>query len=73
MSWIPWLLLLAIAVLFGWALAEIGRCVRWARRAMLRGEASERPRGWLVRTMRLDELFLSIESRSANESEIRAA
>ena len=73
MSWIPWLLLFAIVMLFGWALAEIGRCVRWARRAMLRGETSERPRGWLVRSMRLDELFLSIESRTANESEIRAA
>jgi len=73
MPWLPWLLLVAVVAATFWALTEIARCVRWARRALLRGESTARPRGWLVEWLRLEELFHSIESRSANESEIRAA
>ena len=32
-----------------------------------------RPQGWLVRKLRLEELFIAIERRAANEGEIRAA
>ena len=73
MSWLPWLLFLAVVAIASWAVSEIARCVRWARRALLRGDSTARPRGWLVQALRLEELFVSIESRSANESEIRAA
>lgn len=73
MQWIPWLLLLAVVVLTGSGLAEIARCLRWARRALLRGDRAARPQGWWVRSLHLEELFIAIESRSANEGEIRAA
>lgn len=73
MSWLPWLLFLAVVAIASWAVSEIARCVRWARRALLRGDSTARPHGWLVQALRLEELFVSIESRSANESEIRAA
>ena len=73
MTWLPWLLLLAVVATAGWALSEIAHCVHWARRALLRGESTTRPRGWLVQSLKLEELFVSIESRTANESEIRAA
>lgn len=73
MSWLPWLLLLAVVATAAWAVSEIARCVHWARRALLRGDSTARPRGWLVQSLRLEELFVAIESRSANESEIRAA
>ena len=72
MSWLPWLLLFAVVTLTAWSLAEIGHCLRWARRSLLRGDNSARPQGWLVRTLRLEELFRAIESRSTNEVEIRA-
>jgi signal transduction histidine kinase len=73
MTWFPWLLLLALVVAAVWYLAESARHVRWARRALLADTASPRPQGWLVRKLRLEELFVAIERRAANDSEIRAA
>ena len=73
MSWLPWLLLLALAVAAVWCFAEIAGHVRWARRALLTDDAGPRPQGWLVRKLRLEELFVGIERRAANEGEIRAA
>jgi len=73
MSWLPWLLLLALGVVAAWCFAEIAGHVRWARRALLGDGAAPRPRGWLVRVLRLEELFVAIEGRAANEGEIRAA
>jgi signal transduction histidine kinase len=73
MSWLPWLLLLALVAAAVWCFAEIGGHVRWARRALLTDDAGPRPQGWLVRKLRLEELFVGIERRAANEGEIRAA
>ena len=73
MSWLPWLLLLALVAAAVWCFAEIAGHVRWARRALLTDDAGPRPQGWLVRKLRLEELFVGIERRAANESEIRAA
>lgn len=73
MSWLPWLLLLALAAAAVWCFAEIAGHVRWARRALLTDDAGPRPQGWLVRKLRLEELFVGIERRAANEGEIRAA
>ena len=73
MSWLPWLLLLALVVAAVWYFAEIASHVRWARRALLADGAAPRPQGWLVRKLRLEELFVAIERRAANEGEIRAA
>jgi signal transduction histidine kinase len=73
MSWLPWLLLLALALAAVWCFAEIAGHVRWARRALLTDDAGPRPQGWLVRKLRLEELFVGIERRAANEGEIRAA
>lgn len=72
MSWIPWLLLLAFALGVAWCFAEIASHVRWARRALLADGGAPRPHGWLVRKLRLEELFIAIERRAVNESEIRA-
>ena len=73
MSWLPWLLLLALVAAAVWCFAEIAGHVRWARRALLSDDAGPRPQGWLVRKLRLEELFVGIERRAANEAEIRAA
>ena len=73
MSWLPWLLLLALVVVAAWCFAEIAGHVRWARRALLADGGAPRPQGWLVRKLRLEELFVAIERRAANEGEIRAA
>ena len=73
MSWLPWLLLLALVVAAVWCFAEIAGHVRWARRALLADGGAPRPQGWLVRKLRLEELFVAIERRAANEGEIRAA
>ena len=73
MSWLPWLLLLALVVAAVWYFAEIASHVRWARRALLADSGAPRPQGWLVRKLRLEELFVAIERRAANEGEIRAA
>jgi signal transduction histidine kinase len=73
MSWLPWLLLLALVAAAVWCFAEIAGHVRWARRALLSDDAGPRPQGWLVRKLRLEELFVGIERRAANEGEIRAA
>ena len=73
MSWLPWLLLLALVVAAVWYFAEIAAHVRWARRALLADVGAPRPQGWLVRKLRLEELFVAIERRAANEGEIRAA
>ena len=73
MTWLPWLLLLALGAAAVWALGEHGAHLRWARRA-LRGDAdAKRPQGWLVRALQLEELFMAIERRAENEDEIRAA
>ncbi|MFM8550577.1 MAG: sensor histidine kinase [Verrucomicrobiota bacterium] len=73
MTWIPWLLLLALGAAAGWAFASLAAHLRWARRS-LRGDAgARRPDGWLVRALRLGELFAAIESRAADEEERRAA
>ena len=72
MTWLPWLLLLALGAAAVWALGEHRAHLRWARRA-LRGDAeAKRPEGWLVRALRLEELFKAIERRAENEDEIRA-
>jgi signal transduction histidine kinase len=73
MSWLPWLLLLALIGAVAWCLAEIAGHVRWARRALLADGGAPRPQGWLARRMRLEELFVAIERRAADEGEIRAA
>ena len=73
MTWLPWLLLLALGAAAVWALGEHRAHPRWARRA-LRGDAdARRPQGWLVRALRLEDLFMAIERRAENEDEIRAA
>lgn len=67
-------MLLAIGlVLLGWGVAELGRCLRWCRRALLGGGPSARPQGWLIRWLQLDELFAAIEGRALTEEEIRSA
>ncbi len=73
MSWLPWLLLFALVVAAVWYFAEIASHVRWARRALLTDGGAPRPQGWLVRKLRLEELFVAIERRAASEGEIRAA
>ena len=70
MSWLPWLLLLALVVAAVWCFAEIAGHVRWARRALLADGGAPRPQGWLVRKLRLEELFVAIERRAANEGEL---
>lgn len=72
MSWLPWFLLVAFAAAVGWCYTEIARHVRWARRALRAGEVVPRPEGWLVRQLRLEELFLAIEGRAADEGALRA-
>ena len=73
MTWLPWILLIALTVATAWCVTEINRSIRWARRALLRGDATDRPTGYLASALKLNELFLSIESRALTESEIRAA
>lgn len=73
MNWLPWLLLVASLGLLGWCLAELARCLRWSRRALLGGSHVPRPSGWLVSWLQLAELFVAIESRTLTESEIRGA
>lgn len=73
MSWLPWLLLLALFIIVAWCFVQIAGHVRWARRALLAEGMAPRPQGWLVRKLRLEELFAAIERRAANEGEIRAA
>jgi len=73
MNWLPWLLLLALGAAHLWAFAALAANLRWARRALRGDGALPRPRGWLVRVMRLEELFSAIENRAANEDELRAA
>ena len=73
MNWLPWILLVALVALAAWCFNELGRCLTWARRVLLRGEPSTRPDGWLVRQLGLDELLRSVEARSSGEGEIRAA
>lgn len=73
MPWLPWLLLAVAVALGAWGVAELGRCLRWARRTLQHGEAGARPRGWLVSTLRLDDFFDIIEDRARSEGEVRAA
>jgi signal transduction histidine kinase len=73
MTWLPWTLLLALGAALLWALAELAANLRWARRALRGDGAGPRPRGWLVRLLRLEELFAAIEQQAANEDEHRAA
>jgi len=73
MTWLPWLLLLALGAAAVWVFATVASHVRWARRTLLAGDAGPRPQGWLVRKLRLEELFVAIEGRAENEGEIRAA
>ena len=73
MTWLPWILLVAALALAGWCSAELGRCLTWARRALLRGQPARRPEGRLVRWLGLDELLRAVEARASGEGEIRAA
>ena len=73
MTWLPWILLVAALALAGWCSAELGRCLTWARRVLLRGQPTQRPEGRLVRWLGLDELLRAVESRASGEGEIRAA
>jgi signal transduction histidine kinase len=73
MTWVPWILLAASLALAAWCSAELRRCLTWARRALLRGEAARPPDGWLVRRLGLAELLRAVEARASGEGEIRAA
>ena len=73
MTWLPWMLLAGGLGLLGWCVAELARCLRWSRRALLGGNDTPRPTGWLIRRLRLDELFSAIEGRAVTEAEIRSA
>jgi len=67
-------MILAIGLgLVGWCVAELGHCLRWCRRSLLGGGSSVRPHGWLIRWLKLDELFTAIEGRTLTEAEIRSA
>ncbi|MEY3853660.1 MAG: hypothetical protein RI910_2640, partial [Verrucomicrobiota bacterium] len=70
MTWLPWLLLFALGAGAVWGFATIAAHVRWARRTLLAADAGPRPQGWLVRKLRLEELFIAIEGRAENEGEI---
>lgn len=71
MIWLPWLLLAFGLGLLGWCLAELGRCLHWSRRALAGGSQPPRPAGWLIRWLRLDELFTAIEGRALTERDIQ--
>ena len=73
MTWVPWILLVALLALAGWCSTELSRCLTWARRTLLRGEPARRPEGWLVSRLGLDELLRAVEQRAGGEGEIRAA
>ena len=73
MTWLPWLLLLALGAGAVGVLVTVAAHVRWARRTLSAGDAGPRPQGWLVRRLRLEELFIAIERRAENEGELRAA
>ncbi len=73
MGWLPWILLFALALSFFWCLAEITRCLRWARQALLRTDSSARPQSWLIRQLKIDDLFSVIENRALTEEQIKAA
>ncbi len=66
MSWLPWVLLVALTAVLGWAAGELGRSLRWTRRA-LRGEPAGRPKGALIRLLALDELFDAAERSAVAE------
>lgn len=72
MSWLPWVLIVALTVVLGWAAGELGRSLRWTRRA-LRGEPAGRPRGALIRLLALDELFDAAEKSAGAEEAVQAA
>jgi len=73
MTWLPWTILAVGLGVLSWCVAELVRCLRWSRRALLGGQDAERPTGWLIRWFRLDELFTAIEGRALTEAEIRSA
>jgi len=73
MTWLPWTLLALGLGLLGWCVSELVRCLRWSRRALLGPHEAPRPTGWLIRWLRLDELFSAIEGRAVTEAEIRSA
>lgn len=73
MNWLPWLLLFAFGAAAVWALGEHAAHLRWARRALRGDTEARRPSGWLVRALRLEELFKAVERRAKNEDELRAA
>ena len=54
MTWLPWLLLLALAAAAVYVFATVASHVRWARRTLLAADAGARPQGWLVRKLRLE-------------------
>ena len=72
MTWLPWLLLFALGAAAAWAMGQHGAHLRWARRA-LRGDVSaQRPQGWLVRALQLEELFMAIERRAWSSASVSA-
>ena len=72
MTWLPWLLLLALGAATLWGYSTVATHVRWARRALLTKGHTPRPQGWLVHKLQLEELFDAIERRADGEGELRA-
>jgi len=72
MTWLPWLLLLALGAATLWGYSTVATHVRWARRALLTKGDTPRPQGWLVHKLQLEELFDAIERRADGEGELRA-
>lgn len=73
MNWLPWIILLVLLGFMSWCAAVLTQSVLWARRALLRGETQNQPRGWLINWFGLESLFKAIEGRALTEEEINSA
>lgn len=72
MPWLPWILLVTLIVAAAWAAGELVRGLRWTRRA-LRGTATGRPQGPLIRMLALDDLFDAAERSADAEAAVQEA
>lgn len=75
MTWLPWLLLLGLIAVVTWGIFETTDHVRWARQALTRDDAGQRPLrldSWVIRSLGIDELFKSVALRAKEERAVRS-
>ena len=72
-DFIPWMVVMALAVVMVWASLQARESLRWMRRSLSGGGSGLRPRGWLIRHLGMEPILDRAQLQAEELAALREA